>query len=268
MSSEHDPLPSQDGAEEQQEVTNQDLPPEAPEDSEAGGNESEVLEPTVMQAHEPGGGDEPLVEGTQQPDAEEADENNARIAELELRLEAMHQEQDEMRAQTRRIAAEFDNFRKRSSREQNDLKLQRTCDIVREILPVVDSFERARQEPKPETDEARNVYESYQGLYKQLVNVLKRLGVSRMRVEGTPFDPALHEAVIREPSDRHAEDVITEELQRGYHMEGRVLRHAMVKVSMGPGPTSNQPSAGHQWDQEGPSSHATTFDNRNDGNYS
>ena len=113
---------------------------------------------------------------------------------------------------------------------------------MREILPVVDSFERARQEPKPETDEARNVYESYQGLYKQLVNVLKRLGVSRMRVEGTPFDPALHEAVIREPSDRHAEDVITEELQRGYHMEGRVLRHAMVKVSMDLGPrATNRP---------------------------
>ena len=263
MSSEHDPLPSQDGAEEQQAVTNQDLPPEAteateapedletPEDSEAGGSEPEVLEPTVMQAHEAGGGDEPLAEGVQQPDAEEADENNARIAELELRLEAMQQQHDEMRAQTRRIAAEFDNFRKRSSREQGDLKLQLTCDIVRNILPVVDDFERARKELKPETDAARKVHNSYQVLYKQLVKVLKRLGISHMQVEGTPFDPALHEAVIREPSDHHAEDVITEELQRGYQMEGRVLRHAMVKVSMGPGPAD----------------HETTLDTRDDGNH-
>lgn len=251
MSSEHDPLPSQDGAEEQQEVTNQDLPPETPEDNEAAGNEPEVLDPTVMQAHGPGGSNEPLAEGAQQPDAEEADENDARIAELELRLEAMQQEHDDMRAQTRRIAAEFDNFRKRSSREQGDLKLQLTCDIVRDILPVVDNFERARKDTKPETDAARRVHDSYQTLYKQLVKVLKRLGISRMQAEGTPFDPALHEAVIREPSDHYGEDVITEELQCGYQMEGRVLRHAMVKVSMGPGP------AGHE----------TTLDTRDDGNH-
>ena len=68
--------------------------------------------------------------------------------------------------------------------------------------------------------------------------MLKQLGVSPMRVEGEPFDPTLHEAVLREPSDAHSEDVVMEELQRGYHLDGRVLRHAMVKVSMGPGPAS------------------------------
>ena len=59
-----------------------------------------------------------------------------------------------------------------------------------------------------------------------------------MRVEGEPFDPSLHEAVLREPSEAHAEDVVIEELQRGYHLNGRVLRHAIVKVSMGPGPVA------------------------------
>jgi molecular chaperone GrpE len=58
-----------------------------------------------------------------------------------------------------------------------------------------------------------------------------------MRVEGEPFDPTLHEAVLREPSDEHGEDVVIAELQRGYHLNGRVLRHALVKVSMGPGPS-------------------------------
>jgi molecular chaperone GrpE len=57
-----------------------------------------------------------------------------------------------------------------------------------------------------------------------------------MRVEGEPFDPSLHEAVLREPSDDHPDGVVMEELQRGYHLNGRVLRHALVKVSMGPGP--------------------------------
>ena len=61
-----------------------------------------------------------------------------------------------------------------------------------------------------------------------------------MRVVGQSFDPNLHEAVLREPSEEFKEDIITEELQRGYHLEGKVLRHALVKVSMGPGETNSQ----------------------------
>jgi molecular chaperone GrpE len=68
------------------------------------------------------------------------------------------------------------------------------------------------------------------------VDVFKQLGVSPMRVEGEAFDPSLHEAVMREPSHDHPEDVVIEELQRGYQLHGKVLRHALVKVSMGPGP--------------------------------
>ena len=61
-----------------------------------------------------------------------------------------------------------------------------------------------------------------------------------MRVVGQQFDPNLHEAVLREPSDEYKEDIITEELQRGYHLDGKVLRHALVKVSMGPGQQNSQ----------------------------
>ena len=142
----------------------------------------------------------------------------------------------DLRSQYMRIAADFDNFRKRQSRDQDDLKLQITCSTLSEILPVVDNFERARQQLNPESEEAQSLHRSYQGLYKQLVDVLKQLGVAPMRVVGQDFDPTLHEAVLREPSDEHGEDVVIEELQRGYHLQGRVLRHAMVKVSMGPGP--------------------------------
>ena len=135
-----------------------------------------------------------------------------------------------------RIAADFDNFRKRQSRDQDDLKLQITCSTLTEILPVVDNFDRARQQLDPQGEEAQALHRSYQGLYKQLVDVLKQLGVAPMRVVGQEFDPNLHEAVLREPSDEHPEDVVVEELQRGYHLSGKVLRHALVKVSMGPGP--------------------------------
>merc|ERR1711981_407523 len=88
------------------------------------------------------------------------------------------------------------------------------------------------QQLNPEGEEAQALHRSYQGLYKQL-------GVAPMRVVDQTFDPTLHEAVMREPSDEKAEDIVIEELQRGYHLNGRVLRHALVKVSMGPGPQAS-----------------------------
>ena len=162
-----------------------------------------------------------------------------RLQLLELKLAALQSENESLRGQYMRIAADFDNFRKRQSRDQDDLRLQITCSTLGEILPVVDNFERARQQLKPEHEEAQTLHGSYQGLYRQLVDVFKQLGVSSMRVEGEPFDPNLHEAVLREPSQEHREDVVIEELQRGYHLNGRVLRHALVKVSMGPGPSGS-----------------------------
>ena len=112
-----------------------------------------------------------------------------------------------------RIAADFDNFRKRQTRDQDDLKIQLTCTTLSEILPVVDNFERARQQLNPEGEEAQALHRSYQGLYKQLVEVLKQLGVAPMRVVDQAFDPSLHEAVMREPSDEKPEDIVIEELQ-------------------------------------------------------
>ena len=153
------------------------------------------------------------------------------------RLEQLEKEHQTLKSQYVRIAADFDNFRKRQSRDQDDLKIQLICKSLSAILPIVDNFERARQQLKPESDEAQTLHRSYQGLYKQLVEVLKQQGVAPMRVLGQQFDPNLHEAVLREPSDKEQEDIIIEELQRGYHLDGKVLRHALVKVSMGPGPS-------------------------------
>tara|TARA_B100000073_G_C23677601_1_gene551210 strand:- start:424 stop:1137 length:714 start_codon:yes stop_codon:yes gene_type:complete len=156
------------------------------------------------------------------------------------RLEQLEKEHETLKAQYVRIAADFDNFRKRQSRDQDDLKIQLLSKSLSAILPIVDNFERARQQLKPESEEAQSLHRSYQGLYKQLVDVLKQLGVAPMRVVGQQFDPSLHEAVMREPSEEYKEDFILEELQRGYHLEGKVLRHALVKVSMGPGSQDSQ----------------------------
>jgi len=163
-------------------------------------------------------------------------DSNIKVPDTEARLQQLEKEYESLNSQYMRIAADFDNFRKRQTRDQDDLKIQLTCTTLSEILPVVDNFERARQQLNPEGEEAQALHRSYQGLYKQLVEVLKQLGVAPMRVVDQAFDPSLHEAVMREPSDEKAEDIVIEELQRGYHLNGRVLRHALVKVSMGPGP--------------------------------
>ena len=162
------------------------------------------------------------------------------ITNNDARLEQLENEHETLKSQYVRIAADFENFRKRQSRDQDDLKIQLISKALTAILPIVDNFERARQQLKPESEEAQTLHRSYQGLYKQLVDVLKQQGVAPMRVVGQQFDPNLHEAVLREPSQEFNEDIITEELQRGYHLEGKVLRHALVKVSMGPGQQNSQ----------------------------
>jgi len=179
---------------------------------------------------------DPSVEDGAAPSADP----EQRVRDLEAELAALKAEHETVRSQYMRIAADFDNFRKRQSRDQEDQRALIACNTLSEILPVVDNFERARQQLEPQAEEAQAIHRSYQGLYKQLVDVFKQLGVSPMRVEGEPFDPNLHEAVLREPSEEHVEDVVIAELQRGYHLNGRVLRHALVKVSMGPGPSGQE----------------------------
>ena len=191
---------------------------------------------------------DPVVEETPTLDTEIDPAN--RLQQLEQELNSLKQEHEAVQSQYMRIAADFDNFRKRQARDQDDLRQQLVCSTLTEILPVVDNFERARQQLNPEGDEAQALHRSYQGLYKQLVDVLKQQGVARMEVVGQEFDPTLHEAVLREENQEHAEDIVCEELQRGYHRDGRVLRHAMVKVSMGPGPESSSDTASEQ-PQEG-----------------
>jgi molecular chaperone GrpE len=179
-----------------------------------------------------------------EPEAPQSEASPQSVAQLEAQLTALRAEHDNLNGQYMRLAADFDNFRKRQSRDNDDLRLQITCGTLSEILPVLDNFERARQQLSPQHEEAQTLHRSYQGLYKQLVDVFKQLGVAPMRVEGEPFDPNLHEAVLREESEEHPEDVIVAELQRGYHLNGRVLRHALVKVSMGPGPGEGAAASG------------------------
>jgi len=150
---------------------------------------------------------------------------------LKQQLEEQTQQVDAYKKRYISLAAEFDNFRKRTSKEKEELETKIKGKTLVEILGVVDNFERARTQIKPANDGEMGIHKSYQGVYKILVESLKRLGVSPMRPEGQSFDPTYHEAMMREYTDEHPEGTVIEQLVRGYTLGEQVLRHALVKVA-------------------------------------
>lgn len=156
---------------------------------------------------------------------------NLEIATLQQQLDEQTQQAEANKKRYISLAAEFDNFRKRTQKEKEDLEIQIKCKTIAELLPVIDNFDRARTQLKPTTDGEMNIHKSYQSVYKNFVDGLKRLGVSAMRPEGQPFDPSYHEAMLREYTDEYPEGTVIEQLVRGYLLGDQVLRHAMVKVA-------------------------------------
>ena len=137
-----------------------------------------------------------------------------------------------IKGQYARLAADFDNFRKRNTKEKENLQQQAKKNVILELLPVVDNFERARTQIKPANDGEKGIHSSYQGVYKTLVDCLKKMGVAAMRPEGQQFDPNYHEAMLREQTNDSPEGTVIEQLMRGYTLGEDVLRHAMVKVAV------------------------------------
>lgn len=143
-------------------------------------------------------------------------------------LAALRQEKDALQDRLLRTAAEFDNYRKRVDRERRELSEFAAADIVSELLPILDNFERALQAAPAEADAFRKGIELIQ---RQMIDLLRKRGVRPIDAVGTDFDPNFHQAVIHETSDTHREGEVIEELQRGYMLGDRLLRPAMVKVA-------------------------------------
>ncbi|TVQ51453.1 MAG: nucleotide exchange factor GrpE [Spirulina sp. DLM2.Bin59] len=194
--------------------------------------DGEELESDAVDPHTPDPGEPPLSgEQVQVVEALQME-----IEALKQQLAQQAQQFESHKAQAIRIAADFDNFRKRTQKEKEELEHIAKRNALAELLPVVDNFERARSQIKPETEGEMGIHKSYQGVYKNLVDGLKRLGVAAMRPEGQDFDPNYHEAMMREPTSEYPEGAVIEQLVRGYLLHDRVLRHAMVKVAAPPEP--------------------------------
>lgn len=153
------------------------------------------------------------------------------IANLQVELEKQTEENNLNKSQYMRIVADFENFRRRTAKEKEELEQQIKKKTISELLSVVDNFERARNQIKPANEGELTIHKSYQGVYKNLVDSLKKIGVSAMRPEGEAFDPIYHEAMLREPTNEYPEGIVIEQLVRGYLLNDDVLRHAMVKVA-------------------------------------
>jgi molecular chaperone GrpE len=145
-------------------------------------------------------------------------------------VQKLKAERDSLLDRLARAQAEFENARRRASKEQQEFRDYAAVDTIKQLLPILDSFERALQ-VKSDPGDFRSGVEL---IYKQLQDALAKLGVRAIPAKGEPFDPHVHEAIeMVETSDVPDHEVI-EELQRGYKIKDRLLRPAMVKVAKNP----------------------------------
>lgn len=155
-----------------------------------------------------------------------------RIQQLEAQLAAKEKECRENWDRYLRERADLENYRKRVNREKEELLNYGTKSLIEEILPVVDSLERALVHANE--DGLSAVVEGIRMTHCMLVAALKKFGVTPVEAAGAPFDPAFHQAMSQVATDEHPPNTVVEEFQKGYLLKERLLRPAMVSVSAPP----------------------------------
>ncbi|VAH47821.1 unnamed protein product [Triticum turgidum subsp. durum] len=199
------------------------------------------------------------------------DGNDDVVSDIEKAITSMEEERSKAASQLESITAEIasgknkflrlnadlENFRKQAEKDRAKFTSNIQVELVQNLLPLVDSFEKTNVEVTLETEKEQKISTSYQGIYKQLVETLKSLGVGVVETVGKPFDPVwvagnllvkwffhiynlvhieyVHEAIAREESTEFKAGIVSHEVHRGFLLRERVLRPAAVKVSTGPG---------------------------------
>jgi molecular chaperone GrpE len=144
-----------------------------------------------------------------------------------------------MREQLLRIAADFDNFRKRSRKEVEEVRRRAIEDTLREVLPIVDNLERAADAMSGATEVAA-VADGVHMVLRGFEDIASRLGLKRVPGVGNLFDPTCHDAMQQEETDQHAPGTVVSEIVPGYYLGERLLRPAMVVVAKPPTQTDDQ----------------------------
>ena len=157
-------------------------------------------------------------------------EQAAQLAALSAERDRLAAEKVELNDRLLRRTADFENFRKRAERDRSDFLQFAGMEFVREILPILDDFERALKSESADSSYAKGV----QLIYNRLYDALKKIGLEPMDTAGKTFDPNLHQAVERVETDEVEDQSILGEFQRGYNFKGKLLRPAMVRVAVRP----------------------------------
>ena len=179
-------------------------------------------------------GEEKAVEPTQANETTDetvecVPEDEAELCEAEDSAAAGANKLAEMNDKYLRVLAEFDNFRKRTSKEKAGMYDDGVVDAVTKFLPVIDNLQRALESAGNNTD--NSLYMGVDMIHKQLIKTLNELGVEEIPAVGEAFDPNRHFAVAHAEDPGYSENTITDELQKGYKYKEKVLRHSMVKVA-------------------------------------
>ncbi|UJF35049.1 nucleotide exchange factor GrpE [Paenibacillus hexagrammi] len=176
------------------------------------------------------------VNATYANDAEAAD--NHVDAPQEEQVEAASGELEQLRAQSEenyqrflRVQADFDNFRRRARAEKEDFAKYASLKLIEQLLPIVDNFDRALSSSK-ETKDFDSLAKGIDMTFRQLDQVLTQEGLKPIESVGQPFNPEIHQAVMQVETDEYEEGIVVEELQKGYMLKEKVIRPAMVKVSV------------------------------------
>lgn len=177
---------------------------------------------------------ENLDEEIKEETAQTAENKNEATEETNSGLADLQQKYDTLNQQYLRLAADFDNYRKRQAQEREELLKFGTENALKKMIEVLDNFERGKKALENVEDCAK-VKESFDLVHKQVFDALAKLGLEVIETEGKPFDPNFHDAVMQTPTSEHPEHTIINELQKGYKMGDKVLRPALVNVATAEG---------------------------------
>ena len=177
---------------------------------------------------------------TADDDAYVIEDTGESVADIEHEMEVAAQEaasgrpaaapqEDDSRDRYLRTLADFENYRKRAEREKADFQRYALAGVIRDLLPVIDNFDRALEH----AEEGDEFHKGVALIYKQLFEVLQRHGLKPISESGVRFDPNIHEAVVREEDPSVPSHTVVAVLQKGYFLHDRLLRPAMVKVAVG-----------------------------------
>jgi molecular chaperone GrpE len=164
--------------------------------------------------------DEQIIKGDDDP-----------IKELEAKLEAKEKEAGETYDRLLRASAEFDNYKKRSSREMEEFRKFANQSLIKEMLSVVDNLELAMNSTNGHKTIDKDLLQGLEMTHKEILKVFEKFNVKPIDAKGQPFDPTFHEAVMQEETNDSPKNTITNELQRGYMIHDRLLRPSMVVVA-------------------------------------